>query len=420
MLVAVANGVKPCYAPLMIAKFSFAMLLALAPVAIAQSLAGRWDATVQVNGIDIPFRFELSGDGTNVKGSFFNGDERITSTSGRVENGALALKWDDHASRLEATFHDGVLEGKYVRAGRDEKSSYPFTAKRYSPPAAYKGDVPSIAGMWVIPTDSPKGEKAWRFIVRQTGTDVSAAVLRIDGDTGALTGTYKDGKFVLSHFDSARPMLLEVTPQKDGTLELLENAKTQRTAIRWEVAHAKGLPEPTDPMKHTSVKDASEPYQFRFPDLNGQMVSNTDPKFHGKVVLVDITGSWCPNCHDEAPFLSELYKKYRNQGLEIVALSFEEADQLKDLARLRAFIKRYDIQYTDLVGGEPSEAKDKLTQAVNWNSWPTTFFIGRDGLVRGVHAGFPSSASGDLHRQTKDEFTAEVQHLLSENQRTAR
>jgi thiol-disulfide isomerase/thioredoxin len=404
----------------MIGKFSVAMLIAIAPVAMAQSLAGRWNATVQVSGVDIPFRFELSGEGANVKGSFFNGDEKITSTSGRFENGALVLKWDDHASKLDATFHDGVLEGKYIRAGRDEKSAYPFSARRYSPPPAVKGDVPSIAGMWVIPTDSPKGEKAWRFIVRQTGLEVSAAVLRIDGDTGALTGTYKDGKFVLSHFDSARPMLMEVTPQKDGTLELLENAKTQRTAVRWEVAHAKGLPEPTDPMKHTSVKDPNETFQFSFPDLNGRTVSNADAKFRGKVVLVNITGSWCPNCHDEAPFLSDLYKKYRDQGLEIVALSFEEADQLKDLARLRAFIKRYDIQYTVLVGGEPSEAKDKLTQAVNWNSWPTTFFIGRDGLVRGVHAGFPSSASGDLYRQAKDEFTAEVQHLLRENQRTSR
>src|SRR5580704_12336093 len=164
----------------MIAKFSVAMLIAIAPAAVAQSLAGRWDATVQVSGVDIPFRFELSGDGANVKGSFFNGDERITSTSGKFENGSLVLKWDDHASKLDATLHDGVLEGKYVRAGRDEKSTYPFSAKRYSPPSPVKGDVPSIAGMWVIPTDSPKGEKAWRFIVRQKGPEVSAAVLRID------------------------------------------------------------------------------------------------------------------------------------------------------------------------------------------------------------------------------------------------
>src|SRR6202795_390097 len=316
----------------MIAKFSVAMVIAIAPVSMAQSLAGRWNATVQVSGVDIPFRFELSGEGSNVKGSFFNGDEKITSTSGRFENGALVLKWDDHASKLDATFHDGVLEGKYIRAGRDEKSAYPFSAKRYSPPPAVKGDVPSIAGMWVIPTDSPKGEKAWRFIVRQTGSEVSAAVLRIDGDTGALTGTYKDGKFVLSHFDSARPMLLEVTPQKDGTLELLENAKTQRTAVRWEVAHAKGLPEPTDPMKQTSVKDPNEAYQFSFPDLNGRTVSNADAKFRGKVVLVNITGSWCPNCHDEAPFLAELYSRYHGQGLEIVGLDFEEPEQISNLS----------------------------------------------------------------------------------------
>jgi thiol-disulfide isomerase/thioredoxin len=329
------------------------------------------------------------------------------------------LKWDDHASRLEATLHDGVLEGKYVRAGRDEKSAYPFTAKRYTAPPAVK-NAPSIAGQWIIPAESPKGEKAWRFIVQQTGPEVSAAILRIDGDTGALTGRYRDGQFLLSHFDSARPMVLEVAVQKDGTLELVENGKTKRTAVRSEEARAKGLPEPTDPLKHTSVKDASEPFQFHLPDVNGRMVSNTDAKFRGKVVLVNIMGSWCPNCHDEAPFLSELYKKYHDQGLEIVALSFEEADQLKDLARLRAFMKRYDMQYTVLVGGEPSEAKDKLTQAVNWNSWPTTFFLGRDGLVRGVHAGFPSSASGELYRQSKDEFTAEVQKLLHENQRTAR
>jgi hypothetical protein len=87
---------------------------------------------------------------------------------------------------------------------------------------------------------------------------------------------------------------------------------------------------------------------------------------------------------------------------------------------LRAFIKKYGIEYTVLLGGEPSEAKDKLTQAVNWNAWPTTFVLGRDGLVRRVHAGFPSSATGDLHRQAKAEFSAEVETLLKENLRTAR
>jgi thiol-disulfide isomerase/thioredoxin len=404
---------------LMIGKLAPAAFLALASVAAAQPLAGRWDATVTVNGVDIPFRFELAGDGANVKGSFFNGDQRFASTSGRFENGSLELAWDYYASRLEARIANGSLEGQYIQARRSERANYVFRAHRHEAEPA-SANAPSIAGLWIIPNDSAKGEKAWRFIVSQNGAEVSAAILRIDGDTGAITGDYRDGKFTLSHFSGARPLLLEVTPAADGSLDILQNHSKKMTAVRAEQAHAKGLPDPSDPAHHTGVKDSSEAFRFSFPDLDGRMVSNTDARFRGKVVLVNITGSWCPNCHDEAPFLAAIYRKYRDHGLEIVALSFEEADQLKDPTRLRAFIRKYGIEYAVLLGGEPSEANAKLTQAVNWNSWPTTFFLGRDGRVRSVHAGFPSAASGDLYQQAKQEFTATVERLLRENIRTAR
>jgi thiol-disulfide isomerase/thioredoxin len=162
------------------------------------------------------------------------------------------------------------------------------------------------------------------------------------------------------------------------------------------------------------VKDPTEPLRFSFPDLAGKIVSNTDDKFRGKVVIVNIGGSWCPNCHDEAPFLAELYKKYRSQGLEIVLLSFEEAEQMKDPARVRAFIKRYGIDYTVLIPGEPRELADKMPQGVNLNSFPTSFILGRDGRVRSVHAGFPGAASGDFHKQAKAEITQTVERLLRE------
>ena len=83
------------------------------------------------------------------------------------------------------------------------------------------------------------------------------------------------------------------------------------------------------------MKDPTEPFRFSFPDLDGKIVSNTDPRFQGKVVIVAIGGSWCPNCHDETPFLVELYKKYRKQGLEIVELSFEEEAQIKNPVRVQ-------------------------------------------------------------------------------------
>jgi thiol-disulfide isomerase/thioredoxin len=386
------------------------VLVSAAP-APPPSLAGIWDATVVVNGLEIPFRMELAGKEPNVRGSFFNGDEKVTSASGRFENGSLVLSFDSYATKLEATLKEGRLEGKYDRGnGR----FYPFQAKRFTPsPVPVKG-VPSIAGLWIVEVKSNKGEAAWRLIVRQSGAEVSAAILRVDGDTGALTGTFKDGRFALSHFDGARPLLLELTLAKDGTLAVVQNGKTEMIAVRADEARAKGWPEPTDPSRFTSMRNPSEPFTFSFPDLDGRMISNTDARFLGKVVLVSIGGSWCPNCHDEAPFLAELYRKYRQKGLEIVLFSFEEADQLKNPVRLRAFIKEYGIAYPVVLPGEPGQLNEKVPQAVNLNSFPTTFLIGRDGLVRGTHAGFAGRATGNFHTETTRGITAQVERLLAE------
>jgi hypothetical protein len=110
--------------------------------------------------------------------------------------------------------------------------------------------------------------------------------------------------------------------------------------------------------------------------------------------------------------LEALYRKYHAAGLEIVALSFEDDEQFKDPARLRAFITQYGLEYTVLLAGQTTELADKIPQAVNLDSWPTTFFLGRDGRVRAVHAGFPGPASGELHREALREFEAQVELLL--------
>jgi thiol-disulfide isomerase/thioredoxin len=393
------------------------VLVLVAPsFARAQSIAGLWDATVRVGDVDVPFRMEISGSGTAVKGSFFNGDDKVTSTTGRFENGSLVLSFDEYETKVEATLRDGVLDGQYSRGTRG--APYPFRAERFTPSKIDASDVPSIAGLWNVQVKSSKGESAWQMIVRQSGAEVSAAILRIDGDTGALTGSYSNGKFVLSHFSGARPLRVEVTPQPDGTLTVVQNREAPLVAVRSDVARAKGLPEPSDPSRFTTMKDPTEPLRFSFPDLNGRVVSNTDERFRGKVVIVNISGSWCPNCHDEVPFLVELYRKYHAQGLEIVGLSFEEAAQLKNPTRLRAFMKRYGIEYTVLLPGEPKELAEKLPQAVNLNSFPTSFFLGRDGRVRSVHAGFPGAVTGKFHDEAKREITTLVERLLAERAST--
>lgn len=403
-------------------KLWTALLLAIAPAALAQaqSIAGLWDATITFNGKDIPFRLQIAGDGANLKGWLFNGNQKEVANAASFQSGSLVLSFDSYAAKLEAKLQDGALVGTY---GPMLKKTYPVTAHRHQPEPASAATAPSIDGQWQVQVQSAKGEKAWRLIVQEkSASNVEAAILRVDGDTGALTGGYNHGKFTLSHFSGGRPSLMVITPQSDGTLAIDMtdlHGSSHLTAARPDVARAEGLPAPADPDSHTSVKDASQPFRFSFPDLNGKIVSNTDPQFQGKVVLVNVTGSWCPNCHDEAPFLAELYRKYRSKGLEVVALSFEEDDQLKDPTRLRAFMKEYGIEYTVLLGGTPDERDAKLTQPVNLNSWPTTFFLGRDGRVRYVHAGFPGPASGPLYHQAVKEFYERVDTLIAEKPATS-
>jgi len=177
----------------------------------------------------------------------------------------------------------------------------------------------------------------------------------------------------------------------------------------------RNLAAPTYPTQQTTVKDPNVALAFSFPDLSGKIVSNTDPEFRGKVVIVAVGGSWCPNCHDEAPFLVSLYKQFHSKGLEIVNLDFEQGDPETDTGRLKAFIAHYGIAYPVLTAGTTDQLAEKIPQGVNLNCWPTSFFVGRDGLVKETHAGFAGPGNTAGHAALEHDVTALVEKLLAES-----
>lgn len=399
----------------------------------AESVDGRWDAVLSRDGVDIPFRLDIKGQGANLKGVFYDGFKPYDgTTSASFQDGKLVLNLEHYLTTISANLDHGRLTGTLATAGRGPAGEYSFAAIRHVESAEPRVKAPAIAGSWVIPlaTPSSKGEKAFRFVVQQHGPEVAAAILRIDGDTGSYSGSYLDGKWVLSHFDGGRPGVIIVTPQADGSLEIQQhveahgaaNAKTPPdggraailTAYRTDVADAKGLPKPDDFLTHTTAKNPDAAFKFAFPDLDGKVITNDDPRFKGKVVLAVVSGTWCPNCHDEAQYLVELDKKYRGKGLAIVDFDFEEPDQQSTLERARAFEKKYGVKYTTLLAGAPSEMHDKVPQLNNLDTWPATIFIGRDGKVKAVHAGFSSPASGKFYTDLKQEFSTRIEKLLAE------
>src|SRR6476660_1343475 len=300
--------------------------LAPAPRA-ASTIDGLWDATVVAAGAEIPFRFEIATSGAEAQGFFFEGDRKVGSTSGRFADGVLTLGYDFLNTTLEATLDGDQLRGTYTNK-RANARPQEIRARRFTPVALDAENPPQFAGDWEMRRNAEEATasrdtRTWHLILRQSGAEVSGAILRIDGDTGTLVGHWQNKKLVLSHFAGERPNLFEATINPDGTLAATLNGNAHYLVVRSTEARAKGIPEPPDPSRYTNVKDPTAPFQFAFPDFTGKLVSSSDARFRGKVTMLAIGGSWCPNCHDEAPFLSELYKDYHAKGLEIVGLMFE-------------------------------------------------------------------------------------------------
>jgi peroxiredoxin len=403
-------------------KFSAA--LGLASLVFSANTNRLWDAVVNVSGVEIPFRFELSSTDKSVSGTFFDGNLKLTSTKGTLAKGDLHLRWDYLDSNLDGKIDSqGRFQGIYTTyKGSPMPLERPVRAQPFVPVrVSAEAKVPSVAGQWEVraidanQVAKPGPDKnTWKLFIRQSGVELSGAILRLSGDTGTIDGKLRGRHLVLSNFAGARPTLLEGNLNDKGELELTLNGHLKLIGLRSGDARAKGLPEPADPTRYTSVKDPSQPFRFSFPDASGKLVANTDERFRGKVVIVDISGTWCANCQDEAPLLVSLFNKYHDQGLEIVQLSFETGDTAYDWSRIDAFAKRHKISYPILLAGNADQVQEKLPFIVNFGAFPTTFFLGRDGRVHSVHDGFASQATGEVHTQLVRETTALVQQLLAQ------
>ncbi|MHC1479865.1 TlpA disulfide reductase family protein [Frateuria aurantia] len=386
---------------------------------------GDWQATASDGTVEIPFHFDIAQGGHGLESRLYNGSDAVVSEPAIVQGGRLVFSYPAFDRQLELQRDsDGSLSGHYA-AIHPSSHSHNWQIQAHAPvaEAASRVPAPDVDGLWLVPAASKKkNEHAWRLIAHQKFSELSAAILGVGGDSGALTGEWQHGAWRLSNFSGTRAEVATLKPDHAGngdlTLELDlvdgHGNHSHYTAYRPETAHKLGLPEAADLSTHTTVRDPDEVFAFSFPDLNGHRIANTDPRFKHKVVLVDVSGSWCPNCHDEAPFLEALYRKYHARGLEIVTLDFEDPDQFADPTRLRAFIQQYRTSFPVLLAGTTDQAQEKLPQAVNLDSWPTTFFIARDGRVKHIHTGFSAPATGTFHSAITTEFQQQIESLLNQ------
>ncbi|HEU4588053.1 MAG TPA: TlpA disulfide reductase family protein [Gemmatimonadales bacterium] len=379
---------------------------------------GAWRAALDLAGGTLRFSLALQRSAAGWSGQLCNGRVCQPLSGVRITGDSIQLDMTDYAATIAAALRRGTgsaadsLVGEYRNVGNRGPRIIPFRAARGTWPAE-RGSA-ALVGRWDATMFQDWGTSPRVFEIRNGAAGLEGTIISNSGDYGHFAGGAAADSFSLAHFDGSFVYLL--TGRVDGdTLRGTFHAGL-RSQTAWKAVRSTGAPHLLPPTAVTRA-DTTAPFAFAFPDLSGRMVRSTDARFLGKVLLVDVFGTWCPTCHDAAPTLVRLWQKYHSRGLEIVGLAFEvTGDAAVDARQVRRYREKFGIEFPILLAGtsDTEAAAAALPQLQGFTAFPTAIFVGRDGRVRRVHAGFYGPATGPQHQRLVAEFEREVERLLAE------
>jgi len=371
-----------------------------------------WRGTVELpEGITVPFRMSLDFSGINPAGYFLVGDEQTPVPEISRRRNSITLGFSEYSAEVQATWNGSQLVGSYLRIRPDGTKSFRFTAvpetdsSNESDATATNATLPSGNYQVVFEdkeTDDTTVAKFWDKEGAVFGTFIAP-----DGDYGLLVGRPSGARLQLSRFTGWQAIAIVLEPEGEkwsGKFHAAHNAAPRAFVLQPRAGLEVDLPA----TKHTTMKDPDSAFTFSGLSLSGDTVRHTDDRFKGKALIVDIMGTWCHNCLDEAPVLQRLQEQYGKDGLEIVGLSFELTDD-SSLARknLQLYKDRFGLTFTLLFCGSTDDENVKRqleSQLNNFFAYPTAIFIDKKGKVQAIHSGFKGPGTGDEFKAQIREF----------------
>ncbi|MGB0931006.1 MAG: peroxiredoxin family protein [Chitinophagales bacterium] len=384
-------------------------------------LEGRWRGTIGLGSEELPFNFDITEQKNgDLKMTIINADERIEVEDVTFTEDSVFIKLPVFNSELKGKWHPMRIMGEWHNYAKGDDYKLSFYARHNDstrfdmrtvndPTANIEG---RWSGMFIAKDRSGKDDAIGEF--QQDGEIVSGTFMTPTGDYRYLEGLMIGKEMNLSAFDGAHAFLFKAEVQESG--DLVGTFWSGNHYVADMYFSRNDTATLIDPNKMTFLKKGYDKFDFSFPNLEGKQVSLDDAKYKGKVVLIQVMGTWCPNCMDESVFYSDMYKKYKDQGLEVVALSYEKAENLKDAKPLlESYKERFDIQYDMLYAGKATKdaASKSLPMLDEVKSFPTTIFIDRNGEVRRIHTGFTGPATSKYGDFVKD-FKGFLEELLQE------
>lgn len=380
--------------------------------------AGNWLGKLALpDGYYIPFNFVVEDSMVTIQ----NSSEAI-STVLRVEDDSLYFKMPAFDSEFKFQLTDDNNASGYWINKSKKDYRIPFTAKTTNTPKqrfdhAVNNSSANFDGKWETHFELKSKPYPAIGVFEQYQEDVTGTFLTETGDYRYLQGNVINDTLFLSCFDGAHAFLFTAVQEADSIRGMFYSGNHYVDSL-W-VGRRNDAYELTDPDSLTNLNADAGPFSFSFPGIDAETVTYPADKYNGKAVIVQIFGSWCPNCKDEAEFYAELYDQYHDQGLEIIGIGFERPEDLEGKkTRIRDFATALDIPYEFAVGGssQKSEAQAAIPQLEHVMSFPTSVFIDRQGKIRKIHTGFYGPGTGKYYHNYRERITNFIKELLLENE----
>ncbi len=379
--------------------------------------AGAWRVSLDLGeGKELPFLAEYKNEDTFI---IFNAEEEIEIKEITIEGDSITIQMPVYEGVFKGTFTEERITGDFIKESLNRV--VPFTME-YGSKSRFKtsnSQYKHIEGSWemIFSPDSEDDNYIAKGIFSEGDDGIVTGTIRTTtGDYRYLEGVIDATTVKLSTFDGAHAFLFEAEI-KDSILNGIfysgnhwQEPFTGKRNENYELPAADSL---------TFLKEGYEKVGFSFPDSEGNMVSMEDERFKDKVVLVQIMGTWCPNCLDETKFYTKYYNDVKSDDLEIVALAFEYVPtEERAINSINRLIDAVGIPYPVLLAqygtSSKKKANEKLPMLNHVLSYPTTIYIDKTGTVRKIHTGFNGPATGEKYTEFVTEFKNFVKTLIED------
>jgi thiol-disulfide isomerase/thioredoxin len=381
----------------------------------AELKTGNWRGIIELQGQELPFNFEVTKDSGKYRVYLQNADEKLIQDEVSISGDSVKITMLVFDIDLIAKINGDKLEGFYIK-NYDPDFKLPFRAVHGETFRFTNSEASAInySGKYQLTFVGEKETYRAIGVLNQNGNQVTGTFLTPTGDYRYLQGNVVDGKLKLSTFDGNHAFLFAASLEGDSLKGDFYSGKLSHEVFKGIKNENAELP---DAEALTFLKEGYDRIAFSFPDENDNRISPSDEKYANKVLILQIFGTWCPNCMDETKFLAQWYNENHERGVEILGLAYERKDDFDyTIGRVKKMKEKLKVPYNFVIAGtnDKEKASQSLPMLNRVIAFPTTIFIGKDGKVKHIRTGFEGPGTGIYYEQFKERFNQIVNELLAE------